>query len=132
MSRDEQIEKLSSELHDIYINEAKRQGDIRHKDKYEDLSENIKDYDRVLARFILERERKIIKETGVKMTENNPQDNELKPCPFCGGKPMIGDLDCDFFAKVIHNENCFFICQGLSTRINFGNSRTAWNTRKEA
>lgn len=45
-------EELASQLHDIYIKEAKRQGDVRHKDKYEDLSENIKDFDRVLADFI--------------------------------------------------------------------------------
>jgi len=49
---DNDIETLSSTLHDIYIKEAKRQGDVRHKDKYEDLPENIKEYDRVLARYI--------------------------------------------------------------------------------
>jgi len=49
-------EALASILHDIYIKEAKRQGDVRHKDRYEDLSENIKDFDRVLADFILARD----------------------------------------------------------------------------
>lgn len=49
----ELIEQKASELHDIYIKEAKRQGDVRHKDKYEDLTENIKDFDRVLARHCL-------------------------------------------------------------------------------
>lgn len=31
----------------------KRQGDVRHKDAYADLPENIKEYDRVLARYVL-------------------------------------------------------------------------------
>jgi len=47
------LEILSSQFHDVYIKEAKRQGDCRHKDKYEDLEENIKEYDRVLARHVL-------------------------------------------------------------------------------
>lgn len=51
---EEKIEELSSKLHDIYMLEAKRQGDVRHKDKYEDLTENIKEFDRVLARYIIE------------------------------------------------------------------------------
>ena len=60
MSQRDEVEVLSSQLHDIYIQEAKRQGDVRHKDKYEDLTENIKEFDRVLARFILARERALI------------------------------------------------------------------------
>ncbi len=52
-TNNEERERLASELHDIYIKEAKRQGDVRHKDKYEDLTENIKDFDRVLADFII-------------------------------------------------------------------------------
>lgn len=48
-----EIESLASKFHDIYMKEARRQGDIRHKDKYEDLSENIKEFDRVLARYVL-------------------------------------------------------------------------------
>jgi hypothetical protein len=47
------VEELSSKFHDIYMLEAKRQGDVRHKDKYEDLTENIKEFDRVLARYVL-------------------------------------------------------------------------------
>lgn len=49
-----EIETLSAKLHDIYMQEARRQGDVRHKDAYADLTENIKEFDRVLARFILE------------------------------------------------------------------------------
>jgi hypothetical protein len=56
---DTDIEKLSSILHDIYQEEAKRQAKeldkpVRHWDDYYKLEENIKEYDRVLARYILE------------------------------------------------------------------------------
>lgn len=47
------LEALSSRLHDIYQAEAHRRGDIRHPDRYEDLSEATKEWDRVLARWIL-------------------------------------------------------------------------------
>lgn len=47
------IETVSAQLHDVYIKEAKRQGDVRHKDAYEELPENIKEFDRVLARHIM-------------------------------------------------------------------------------
>lgn len=50
------VEKLAAEIHDIYQQEAKRQGDVRHKDAYADLPENVKEFDRVLARFIAARE----------------------------------------------------------------------------
>lgn len=55
------IEDLSRTLHDVYQLEAKRQagtGDdtVRHPDDYASLPEHTKEYDRVLARFILARE----------------------------------------------------------------------------
>ena len=53
MKKRTKVEKLAKRLHTVYQNEAKRQDDIRHADKYADLAENIKQYDRVLARFIL-------------------------------------------------------------------------------
>lgn len=61
----ETIENLSAKLHDIYQKEAHRQeaagiGPARHYDEYEKLSEPVKDFDRVLARYIislLEKER---------------------------------------------------------------------------
>lgn len=59
-SQAREVEELSSQLHDIYIKEAKRQGDVRHKDKYADLPENIKEFDRVLARFIIKDRRRIV------------------------------------------------------------------------
>ena len=54
-----EIEKLSSKFHDIYQEEAKRQSDlgldeVRHPDKYEDLPERTKEYDRVLARYVID------------------------------------------------------------------------------
>lgn len=53
-----EIEELSSQIHDIYMKEADKQGNARNARRYEDLTENVKEYDRVLAKFILERERK--------------------------------------------------------------------------
>lgn len=47
------VEALSAKFHDIYQQEAKRQGDVRHKDAYADLAENIKEFDRILARYVL-------------------------------------------------------------------------------
>ncbi len=47
------LEELSARLHDIYQMEAHRRGDVRHADRYEDLSEATKEWDRVLARWIL-------------------------------------------------------------------------------
>ena len=47
------VEALSAKLHDIYQQEATRQGDVRHHDAYADLKESTKEFDRVLARFIL-------------------------------------------------------------------------------
>jgi hypothetical protein len=47
------IDKLSAVLHEIYQLEAHRRGDVRHADNYDDLSEDTKEWDRVLARWIL-------------------------------------------------------------------------------
>lgn len=44
------VEELAAQFHDIYQQEAKRQGDVRHKDAYTELPENVKEFDRVLAR----------------------------------------------------------------------------------
>jgi hypothetical protein len=48
------VEDLSRKFHEIYQIEAKRQGDSRHPDSYDDLPEHMKDFDRVLARYVLE------------------------------------------------------------------------------
>lgn len=55
---DWEVEKLSAEFHDIYQKEAHRQEDLglgpaRHYDEYEKLSEPVKEFDRVLARYVL-------------------------------------------------------------------------------
>jgi hypothetical protein len=47
------LESLAADFHRIYQAEAKRQGDVRHADNYEDLPENVKDFDRALARHVL-------------------------------------------------------------------------------
>lgn len=47
------VEVLSSKLHAIYQQEARRQGDVRHHDDYSQLAEHTKEYDRVLAHFII-------------------------------------------------------------------------------
>lgn len=47
------VEALSSRLHDVYQLEAHRRGDVRHDDDYATLSEDTKEWDRVLARWIL-------------------------------------------------------------------------------
>lgn len=64
-----EIEPLARELHAIYQREAKRQAetgedDVRHPDDYDALPEHTKEYDRVLARFILQREHYIRNEGG--------------------------------------------------------------------
>jgi hypothetical protein len=57
----EAVERLSAKLHAIYQDEARRQagtGDdtVRQSDDYAALPERTKEYDRVLARYILQRE----------------------------------------------------------------------------
>lgn len=47
------VEALSARLHEIYQAEAHRRGDVRHADAYEDLPNDTKEWDRVLARWIL-------------------------------------------------------------------------------
>ncbi len=59
------VETLAEYLHAVYQQEARRQADrgedeVRHPDDYDALPEHTKEYDRVLARFILEREAKAI------------------------------------------------------------------------
>jgi hypothetical protein len=50
----DEIEKLSAKLHVIYQEEAKRQGDLRHEDVYEELEDNLKEFFRAQARYILD------------------------------------------------------------------------------
>lgn len=55
---EEAVEKLSREFHAIYQKEARRQAgtgddEVRHPDDYDALEEHTKEYDRVLARYVL-------------------------------------------------------------------------------
>lgn len=69
--KNEHIEQLSAHLHSLYQAEAKRQGDVRHHDDYQALPENIKEFDRVLARYIISREEELVKEVeGLKLRIN--------------------------------------------------------------
>ena len=54
-SRPERVERLARDFHTVYQKEARRQGDTRHPDDFDALPENIKDFDRVLARYVLDR-----------------------------------------------------------------------------
>jgi hypothetical protein len=65
-----ELEQLAAELHWVYQREAKRQGDVRHKDNYADLPENVKQFDRVLAKFVLEREAKVQAEAEARSKES--------------------------------------------------------------
>ncbi len=49
----ENVESLSARLHDIYQAEAHRRGDVRHADAYDSLPDDTKEWDRVLARWII-------------------------------------------------------------------------------
>ena len=52
-SRAIDVEELSARFHDIYQKEAHRRGDVRHADAYADLSDATKEWDRVLARWVI-------------------------------------------------------------------------------
>jgi len=52
---DEEVEALAREFHSVYQKEAARQGKKRHPDDYDELSEQIKEFDRVLARHVIEK-----------------------------------------------------------------------------
>lgn len=82
------LETLSAKLHDIYQKEAHRQeeagiGPVRHYDEYEKLSEPVKEFDRVLARFILkEIERAREKELQIIQTLKDVIEGHKKLVPF--------------------------------------------------
>lgn len=51
----DEVESLAREFHSVYQKEAERQGKKRHPDDYDSLSEEVKEFDRVLARHVLEK-----------------------------------------------------------------------------
>jgi len=83
-----QVELLAKEFHYIYQQEAKRQGDVRHKDAYADLPENIKEFDRVLARYVLAN-------FAAPTAEEPPHT-----CPHCGSKCKITHTNAGCLEKL--------------------------------
>ena len=47
------IEAMSAKIHTVYQEEAKQQNNVKYSDNYDELPENIKEYDRVLATWII-------------------------------------------------------------------------------
>jgi len=74
----EEIELLSAKLHEIYMIEAKRQGDVRHHLDYALLKESTKEYDRALARYILEREAKLEAELDARNVEYDAKNIQCR------------------------------------------------------
>jgi hypothetical protein len=62
---DEDIEKIAHLIHGVYMEEARRQNDVRHPEPYDQLTDKMKNYDRALARFIL-------KNITVQISERQP------------------------------------------------------------
>lgn len=87
----ERIEELAAELHEVYMKEATRHGDVRHAEDYNDLPENIKEFDRALARFILSRERLLLEKIGKPLREVKNKGN--------------GEADYEDWAQCIHAIN---------------------------
>ena len=82
-----EVEKLAATFHEIYQREARRQGDVRHADKYEDLPENIKEFDRVLARYVLQNFQPNKEEIFVRHIENHLKEMGIEGkivCKICG------------------------------------------------
>ena len=86
------VERLAEEFHNAYQAEARRQGDVRHKDAYADLPENIKEFDRVLARHVLARgvseyergRRDTFEEVRLYFQQSFMYDEKLTIERFCG------------------------------------------------
>lgn len=70
----EQLEALAAELHEVYEVEINRQGRVSgHPAHYSNLSEQVKDLDRALARFILNRDRELAEELRAPMACGHPK-----------------------------------------------------------
>lgn len=59
--------------------------------------------------------------------------DELKPCPFCGSKAELWELDGEIDIRVIHKHDCWIDAfEGLFIDIEDGvQAIEAWNTRHE-
>ena len=92
------VEELAAQLHDIYQTEAHRQGDVRHADEYASLSDDIKEFDRVMARFILAREQRHAEELD-RLRKLAPLCADCgrghgtrSGCPYCAMKKLYATL----------------------------------------
>lgn len=79
------LEILSAAFHKIYQDEMRRQGRPSvHADSYSDLPEHVKDLDRALARFVLDRDRAIeaaaLKEAAKSCTHNQETCKVHRTC----------------------------------------------------
>lgn len=100
-----EIEALSKTLHGIYQAEAKRQGDVRHKDAYEDLPENIKEFDRVLARFISKLLLEVREDEGLKYRKDGwILERDIKEAEQRGYKKGRSEQFADGFVVMSPNE----------------------------
>lgn len=99
------VEKLAAEFHDIYQQEAKRQGDVRHHDDYDQLPENIKEFDRVLARYVL----------ALLVAEREKAYQRCEMCWYDSIKFLEGEAlskALEFFSKKLRTEEVATIRKG--------------------
>jgi len=75
---DHEIERLSALIHALYQAEAKRQGDVRHADDYAGLSESTKEFDRVIARFVLAQCDEAVREALAGIEARLPRERERR------------------------------------------------------
>ena len=59
-------------------------------------------------------------------------DNELKPCPFCGGQSVIKAQMGKFYISPIHRKGCVIEpCTWLQSSLPIKKQIKAWNRRVE-
>ena len=129
------VEELSSILHDIYQKEAHRRGDVRHNDDYNKLAESTKEWDRVLARWILELRPAVAAELraqGQKIEQLKAQLGEAPINDKWDAKAMADLLPCDWWPNCFvsedkrHKEHHIRGCQANSRQIVAVALRAPW------
>lgn len=98
-------ERLAAEFHRVYQLEAKRQGDVRHHDDYEALSENVKEFDRalshyVLANFVPVAQLEAAQARVRELEAENAKLNEVVPVALKDGMLKVGQELIDREARV--------------------------------